>query len=87
MLSVNEMIEGLEKIEDIDDATKLHLFIQLCNEKVLMNSLKKQTMMLSLGMATEDPIYTFVYAILRIAKPHLFEGENNAESGSSRALG
>ena len=73
-ITVEEMITNLQS-DDVPVSDQIHMFIQLCQDKPLMDSLKKQAMLMQLEMATADPVYDFAYGVLKLAKPHLFEKE------------
>lgn len=75
--TTNDMIENLLAMEEVEPEHKVFMFVQLCNEEMLMNQFKKQALMLKMGMATEDPIYNFAYGVLRLVKPHLFEEQDS----------
>ncbi len=72
--SVNDILEKFEEV-DLETSDKLYMFVQMCNAGVLIQHLQKQAMMLKMDMVPEDPVYTFAYAVLKLASPHLFEGE------------
>ena len=79
--SVHEIITAISEMSDMSEADKVYMFIQLCDEKQLMAELNKQTMMLQIGIVPESLIHGFAYGVLSLAKPHLFEKEQQVEQG------
>ncbi len=73
-ITVEDMLEKLEAT-DLETSDKLYMFVQMCNAETLMQHLKKQAMMLKVGIVPEDPVYVFTYGVLKLASPHLFEGK------------
>jgi len=76
-VDTNSFIEGLESQEDLTSQDRVWMFMMLIDDEAIMLSLKKQAMMLKIGMVSEDPIYGLAYAVMRLAKPHLFEREES----------
>ena len=58
------------------------MFVQLVNEKPLLDSLKHHDLCLRMEMTVPDPIFDFAYGVLRLAKPHLFEDKENIKKES-----
>lgn len=72
-LTNNDLIDSIVGNEEATIAEKLHMWVMLCDEDALSNSLKKTAMMAKIGMVVPSPVDAFAYGALRIAKPHLFE--------------
>lgn len=70
--TTEDMIQNIADM-DLSRAEQIYMFVQLCDEKVLMQELNKKAMLVKIGLDTNDAIYSFTYGILRLAKPHLFE--------------
>ena len=73
MKDANELIDSIASNDEASVGEKLHMWVTLCDEKVLINSLKKTAVMANIGLVEAGPVESFAYGILRIAKPHLFE--------------
>ena len=71
--TTNEIIDSFLAVEDMSTADKLHMFVQLVDEKKLLESLKHHDLCLRMEMVLPDPIFDFAYGVLKLAKPHLFE--------------
>ena len=67
----------LDENSDLPTETRLHLFVQMCDHKMLLERIQFKALMIQMEMDTPDPLPAFVLAILRIAKPHLFDLEGN----------
>lgn len=72
-----DILKPFLELEGLEDSQKVMMFIMICDEKILIQHLQKQAMMRKVGMVEEDPIYSFAYSILRLAKPYLFDDEGN----------
>lgn len=72
-----DILKPFLELEDVADSEKVYMFIQLCNDKVLIQHFQKKTMMMQTEMDVADPVYSFAYSVLRLAKPHLFDDEGN----------
>jgi hypothetical protein len=72
-MDIEKVVDDIIGMPDMEDSDKVYMFIQLCDEKQLMDELKKQGLMQKVGIVGESLIHGFAYAVLRIAKPHLFE--------------
>lgn len=84
MPDASKVIDGILALPDMDDSDKVYMFIQLCDDKKLMDELRKQGMMQKVGIMPESLIHSFAYGVLRIAKPYLFledtkEGERHED--------
>ncbi len=53
------------------------MFMALVDEESIMQELKKHALMIKVDMATNSPVYGLAYAVMRLAKPHLFEKEES----------
>ena len=73
--TLNEVVDSFANVEDIDESDKVWMFIQLANDKALIEELKKHALCLKLEMVPPSIIHDFAYAILKLAKPHLFDEE------------
>lgn len=71
--TLDAMIDAVAAVEGMDESDKVWLFIQMLNEKTLIQCLNKHAMCLDVGISPPDPIYDFAYGVLKLAKPHLFE--------------
>jgi len=76
MMDINELIKGLEK-EDISTADKINMFVMLCNGEVLKKQLVAHAMMVKIGLTQADMVHSFAFGILRLARPDLFEEQND----------
>ncbi len=72
-MTSNNVIEELEAQAELSEADRVWMFIQLCNDDVLVPELKKQSMMQQMDIVPESLIHSFAYGVLRLAKPHLFD--------------
>lgn len=75
--TVNGIVESLLADSELSGSDRLWMFVQLCDEKLLMNELNKHAMMQKVDMVTETAVHSFTYGVLRIAKPHLFIESKN----------
>ena len=70
--TADDVIEGFAS-SDLPVSDQLYMYVQLCDEKVLMKELNLQAMLSKVGLQDVSPLAVFVYGALRIAKPYLFE--------------
>ncbi len=75
-MDVHKIIDGILEMSDMNDSDKVYMFIQLCDEKQLLDELNKQAIMQKIDMAPESLVHAFVYGVLKIAKPYLFQGDS-----------
>jgi len=73
--TVKEIVESFLAADDVEPGDKLWMFVQLINDKPLMQQLESHNLSLTVGIAIPDPIYDFAYGVLRLAKPHLFDND------------
>lgn len=73
--SVHEIVAAISEMSDMSEADKVYMFIQLCDEKLLMAELSKQAMMQKVGIVPESLVHGFAAAVLGLAKPYLFQKE------------
>ena len=75
--TVEGMISTIQQTEGLEISDQVYMFVQLCNAETLIQHFQKQALMLKMGMATDDPVYSFAYGVLKIANPHLFVEDND----------
>ena len=81
--SVETIVEALLADSGLEGSDRLWMFVQLCDDKLLMNELTKQATLQKVGIVSETAVHSFAYGILRLAKPHLFiGGEKNDQEGN-----
>lgn len=80
-MDINKIVDDIMKMPDVEDSDKVYTFIQLCDEKKLLDELNKQAMLQKSGIVPESLIHGFAYAVLKIAKPHLFEASSDELGG------
>lgn len=71
-MGINKIVDDIIEMPDMEDSDKIYMFIQLCDEKQLLAELNKQAMLQKTGIVPESLVHGFAYAVLKIAKPHLF---------------
>lgn len=71
--TLNEFLDNLIAVEEMDDSAKVWMFIQLVDEKTLLQELNLHALSLKVGMVPPSVIHDFVYGILRLAKPYLYD--------------
>ncbi len=74
-MDMHTIIDDILGMPDMGDSEKVYMFIQVCDEKKLLDELNKQAMLQKMGIASESLIHGFAYGVLKIAKPYLFQGE------------
>ena len=67
----NDAIQGIID-SGLSRDEQLGLWVSLCDCDKIMNHLKQNGLMASIGMTTVTPLDEFTYGILRIARPDLF---------------
>lgn len=70
-----EIIDSLASNDDVSTADKLLLFVSLCDEKLLIQQMKKTAMMAKVGLYVPTIVDTLAYGVLKISYPHLFKDE------------
>lgn len=65
----------LDEDSELSAASRLHLFVQMIDEKPLIRQMQVKAMMIKMELEPPDPIYSFTMIVLRIVKPHLFTKE------------
>ena len=72
-MDINKMVNDIIEMPDMENSDKVYMFIQLCDDQKLLDELNKQVMAQAVGIVPESLVHGFAYAVLKIAKPHLFE--------------
>ena len=72
-MDINKVVTDIIEMPDMEDSDKVYMFIQLCDEQKLLDELNKQAVMQEVGIVPESLVHGFAHAVLKIAKPHLFE--------------
>ncbi len=72
-MDINKVVNDIIEMPDMEDSDKVYMFIQLCDEQKLLAELNAQAMARAVGIAPESLVHGFAHAVLKIAKPYLFE--------------
>ena len=73
--TLDETINAIAALSgDVSD--KLWMFVQMADDKILMDELTTQGMLAKAGLAEVSQTHAFVYGVLKLTKPHLFETED-----------
>lgn len=73
--TANDLIDGLNESE-LPASEKVWLFIQMCNADLLIKELTKKALFAKMELDVISDVDSFAYAVLKLAKPHLFEDED-----------
>lgn len=72
----NSILDSLAENAELSASDKVFMWVNLCDDKILKDNLLKSAMMAKIGMAVASPVDTFAYGVLRLAKPYLFESND-----------
>ena len=72
--NANDIIDSLLEQDGLEPSERVWMFLCLCNDKAIIDELHKQAMLQKAGVVPASDIHSFAYAVMKLAKPHLFEG-------------
>ena len=71
--TMDDVVNMVKEIED--EGQKIHTLLALMNTDQVLAELKKEAMMIKIGMTLPTALTSFAYTILKAMKPELFDTE------------